>query len=317
MTFCGMSSCRLAARPSRECVTTLITGAGGLLGSHLAARCARDGRVVAVDRRPWWGDTSAESIVGDLLTPGWIEQVVADAAPQVILHCAAMVDLEACERDPLQADLINATLTRRIARATPAGSLFVYISTDGLFDGRESWMTEQTLPCPRTVYGRSKIHGEWETQLATRDHLILRTNFFGWSSGRKVSSAEWLFAALERQTRITMFDDFHFTPIYVVPMVEAVCALIARGARGVVHVAGADRVTKFDFAMAMAEVAALDPSAVLRGSMRDAGLLADRPSDMSLHSGRCVDLTGHPVPSVRDGLRQFVADRHRPLSARF
>lgn len=298
-------------------MTTLITGAGGLLGSHLAARFSREGRVVAVDRRPWWGDTPADSVVGDLLTPGWIEQVVAETAPQVIIHCAAMVDLEACERDPQQADLVNATLTRRIARATPPGSLCVYISTDGLFDGRESWMTEQTLPCPRTVYGRSKIHGEWETQLATPDHLIVRTNFFGWSSGRKVSSAEWLFAALERQTRITMFDDFHFTPIYVVPLVETLCALIGKGARGVVHVGGADRVTKYDFAMAMAEVAALDAAAVRRGSLRDAALTADRPADMSIDSRRCAALTGRIQPSMRDGLTQFVADRHRPLSARF
>lgn len=312
-----MSSCRSAAPPSPDLVTTLITGAGGLLGSHLAARFSRDGRVVAVDRRPWWGDTPADSVVGDLLTPGWIEQVIGDAAPQVILHCAAMVDLEACERDPHQAELVNAALTRRVARAAPTGCLVVYISTDGLFDGRESWMTEQTLPCPRTAYGRSKIHGEWETQLATPDHLIIRTNFFGWSSGRKVSSAEWLFAALERRTRITMFDDFHFTPIYVVPFVDAVHALSARQARGVVHVAGADRVTKYDFAMALADVAGLDPSAVLRGSMRDATLVADRPADMSLSSSRCSMLIGATAPSVRDGLRQFVTDRHRPLNARF
>lgn len=297
-------------------MTTLITGAGGLLGSHVAARCAQDGHVVAVDRRPWWGDTPAESAAGDLLDPGWIEGVITRAQPNVIVHCAAMVDLEACERNPAQAEAVNAGLTRRIARSAPAGCLVVYISTDGLFDGREPWRTESSLPCPRTTYGRTKIHGEWETQLATPDHLIVRTNFFGWSSGRKTSSAEWLFGALERRDPITMFDDFHFTPIYVAHFVRALAALIARRATGIFHVAGADRVTKYDFAMAMAAAAQLDASRVQRGSMRDAMLTADRPADLSLNSDRYTALTGTPVPTVADGVRQFLADRHRPLSAR-
>ncbi len=298
-------------------MTVLITGAGGLLGSHLAARFASSARVIAVDRRAWWGDTPAESVVGDLLTPGWIEGVVADARPDVIIHCAAMVDLEACERDPILADEVNGLLTRRIARAAPAGCLVVYISTDGLFDGRATWMTETTVPCPRTAYGRSKVRGEWEVQLATPAHLIARTNFFGWSSGRKASSAEWLFTALEQRTPVTMFDDFHFTPLYVSSFVTSLHTLITRQARGIVHVAGADRVTKYDFALALAAAAGFDGSAVRRGSMRDAVLLADRPADMSLNSDLCAALTGEPAPALQDGLRRFLEDRHRPLSHRF
>lgn len=297
-------------------MSVLITGAGGLLGSHLTAAFARDTHVVAVDRRPWWGDVPAESAAGDLLEPGWIEDLLASARPELVVHCAAMVDVDACEQAPDRADLINAQLTRRIARALPAGAVLVYISTDGLFDGRQPWVDERVAPNPRTAYGRSKLHGEREVRAATDDHLILRTNFFGWSSGRKKTSAEWAFDALEQRTPVTMFDDFYFTPLYVVEFTRALRALLERRARGVVHVGGADRVTKYTFASMLAEAAGFDTSSLRRGSMRDANLLADRPADMSLASNRLTALTGLAPSSLQDGIRQFVADRQRPLSAR-
>lgn len=297
-------------------MTTLITGAGGLLGSHVTAAAARRGDVVAVDRRPWWGEAPAESAVGDLLEPGWIEDVVTRAAPSLIVHCAAMVDVDACERDPGLAERMNGLLTRRIAGAAPEGCMVVYISTDGLFDGTRPWASEETLPCPRTTYGRSKLRGEWELQLAAREYLILRTNFYGWSSGRKLSSGEWLYRALANGQEITTFDDFFFTPMYVVDFVERMWALIGRRACGIVHVAGADRLSKHDFAMALAAAAGFSTGAMRRGRIEDAGLLADRPRDMSLASRRLGELAGLKAPACRDGLRRFVADRERPLLAR-
>lgn len=301
-------------------MTTLVTGAGGLLGSHVTTVAASRGRTIAVDRRPWWGDAAVESVAGDLLEPGWIQQVIADAAPSLIVHCAAMVDVDACEGDPALAEHINGLLPRSIAAAAPAGCKVVYISTDGLFDGQQRDATEERLPCPRTAYGRSKLRGEWEMQLATPNHLIVRTNFFGWSSGRKRTSAEWLFKALEDGQPITMFDDFFFTPMYVVDFVERLWALVDRDARGIVHVAGADRLSKHEFAIALAEAAGLSTSAVSRGRIADAALAADRPRDMSLKSVRFESLTGLAAPSCRDGLRRFAADRgsslrHRMLPA--
>jgi dTDP-4-dehydrorhamnose reductase len=297
-------------------VTTLITGAGGLLGAHLVASAAMRGRVVAVDRRPWWGDTPAESRNGDLLEPGWIEAIIAEVAPTTIVHCAAMVDVDGCEEDPGLAERLNGVLTKRVARSAPPGCLVVYISTDGLFDGTRPWSTEATLPCPRTVYGRSKLRGEWEVQLATQDHLLLRTNFFGWSSGRKRSSAEWLFQALVRAEPVTMFEDFFFTPLYVVDFVERLWALVDRRARGIVHVGGADRLSKHAFAIAMAETAGLSTRAVRRGRIADAPLVADRPHDMSLATVRPELLSGMTPPSCLAGLRRFVADRGTSLAVR-
>ena len=295
----------------------LITGSCGLVGSHLVAALSRSHEVVGTDRHPWWGDRPATGIHGDLRAPGFVTDVMASVMPDVVIHCAAMVSVDACEEAPALAYVNNADVTRSIARAAPPGSLVVSVTTDGIFKGDSPFATEAQPPCPRTVYGRSKLHGEWEVQQATDNHLIVRTNFFGWSSGLKQTSAEWLYHALKTGEEITLFDDFFFTPIYVVHFVERLQRFIDGGHRGVFHLCGEERVSKYEFGMWMAEVAGFSTANLRRGSIEKAPLKAPRPRDMSLSCERYRGLVGGDVTSCREGLRCFIVDHGRPLSARF
>lgn len=293
-----------------------VTGACGLLGSHVMAALADGHRMVGADRHPWWGDRPATVLTGDLQDAAHRSAFLAEARPDVLIHCAAMVTVDGCEAHPADAYAVNATVTRELARAVPRGCLVVYVSTDSVFKGDRPFATEHDLPCPRTVYARSKLHGEWEVQLATANHVIVRTNFYGWSSGRKSSSAEWLYGALRDAQPITLFDDFFFSPIYVTDLIDRLVALIERGERGLFHVAGRDRVSKFEFGSLMANAAGLSMARATRGSIDAAGLAAERPKEMSIASGRLGELQMDP-PGCADGLRRFVSDRSRRLSERF
>lgn len=293
-----------------------ITGACGLLGAHLAAAFSARHRVVGFDRHPWWGTRSIELHHGDLADAKAREAFLADARPDILVHCAAMVNVDAGEERPADAYLANGTLTGLVARGVPPHCRVVYVTTDGIFRGDTPMQRETDLPCPRTVYGRSKLQGEWETQLATDRHLIIRTNFFGWSSGAKGTSAEWLYHALESGEPITLFDDFWFTPIYVLDLVERILALIAGQYTGIFHVVGSERVSKYQFGMQLAAAAGFRAGHVLRGSIADARLRAPRPRDMSLSSEKIASTLGHPAPDCRGGLTRFLADRGRPIEAR-
>lgn len=295
----------------------LITGACGLLGAHITAALSRRHNIIGIDRHPWWGDQPAKVLIGELTSPGFIIDAVAKVAPDILIHCAAMVDVDACERDPERAYACNADITRDIARAVPASCLFVYIMTDGIFMGDTPFATEEFLPSPRTVYGRSKLHGEWNVKQATDNHLIVRTNFYGWSSGRKQTFAEWLYHSFDRGQPITLFDDFFFTPIYVVDLVVRLRLLIEGGHRGTFHLCGKERVSKYQFGTLMAKAAGLSTKSVRQGSIGKAVLVAPRPKDMSLSSGRFQRLTGVDLPECMAGLERFVVDRGRPLGARF
>lgn len=295
----------------------LITGACGLLGSHLMAGLSRQHDVVGVDRHPWWGDEPLEVLSSDLQAPGAVEQVIASAAPSIVIHCAALVNVDACEQDPSAAYDANALLTRRLVRALPPKSLMVYMSTDGVFQGDTPFLTEQEAPAPRTVYGRSKVQGEQEVAKATANHLIIRTNFYGWSSGRKTTAGEWLYQALDTGQPITLFTDFFFTPLYVADLAERIGWLVNGAYRGTLHLAGRDRLSKYDFGRLMAQAAGFSMDRVRQGVMKEMPSMAPRPRDMSLSSRRFVEVTGGEVPGARSGLQRFIADRRRPLSARF
>jgi dTDP-4-dehydrorhamnose reductase len=297
--------------------TILVTGACGLLGAHVVAALSSDHRMVGIDRHSWWGSRPLDVVSGDLLSDTFVTETVRRVAPSIVVHCAAMVDVDACERQPDLAEACNARMTRTLVRAAGPDALFVYITTDGIFQGDRPFMTEADAPNPRTVYGWSKLHGEQEVQAAGDNHLIVRTNFYGWSSGRKKTSAEWLYRALVAGEAITGFMDFYFTPIYVVDFVERLRMLMASRHRGVFHLCGADRVSKYDFATTLAAEAALSTAGIGRGSIETANLVAPRPKDMSLSSEKFCRSIGAAVPGCTEGIRRFLAHRQVGLEDRF
>lgn len=297
-----------------------ITGSSGLLGAHLAAGLMKKKHdVLGMDRHDWWGEETLNTRVGDLLDPAFLDAVLSSFVPDVLIHCAGTTDVDTCQKAPDAAMKFNAGLTRELVQRVSASCRFVYISTDSIFHGDSQFWKETDAPSPCNVHGATKLEGEREAAKHT-DHLILRTNFYGWSSGRKKTSAEWMFNAIRNGEAITLFDDFFFTPIYAADMVPLVSMLIERKARGVFHTAGRDRVSKYEFGETMAAAMGMPlmPSAnVSRGSLANAKLMAPRSSDISLCTKKICDELGVAVPGCREGIERFLADRTRPLEQRF
>ncbi len=294
----------------------LVTGASGLLGAHIAAGFAASHQVTGADRNAWWGDRPLPFLKCDLNEPAAVRDAMAATRPDAVIHCAGLADVDACERNPDLAFLTNVVLTRNLVSETPSGCLFVYISTDSVFSGDSRFWPEDHKPAPRNVYARSKLQGEEEAR-KLRDHLIIRTNFYGWSSGRKKTSAEWLYRALAAGEAITLFEDFYFTPIYAPDLVRILGTVIDRGARGVLHLAGRDRVSKYSFGETMARLMGVSMKNVRRGSILESNLSATRSTDISLNTQRARDLSGGDMPGCEEGLKRFLADKDRPLSRRW
>lgn len=295
----------------------LITGACGLLGAHLAAHLASSHEVIGLDRNPWWGKRPLQVRPGDLAQPGWIESQIKELKLAWVIHCAALANVDRCEQEPALAEQMNSEMTRRIARTVQGPTRILYISTDGVFHGDRPFAFESWAPTPRTVYGRTKRQGELAVEQHAPDHLIVRTNFYGWSSGRKKTAGEWLEEALRERKEITLFHDFYFTPLYVVDLVERLKALMESGLRGTFHLAGKDRVSKYEFGSRLAECAGYSMDHVRRGSIDDAGFPAPRPKDMSLSSERFEQLTGIPASGCDEGIRRFITQRGVCLEERF
>lgn len=295
----------------------LVTGASGLLGAHLAELLSRRHAVTGVDRHPWWGNRPIPVVNGDLTDPGFARKAAQEAAPEAVVHCAALVDVELCEREPARARAMNVEATRLLAEAAGPKCLFIYISTDAVFSGGKSLWKEEDAPAPLSVYARSKLEGERAAREAAPRHLVVRTNFYGWGSGRKPTFGEWMYDSLEKGKPITLFSDVHFTPIYVGDLAERIALLVSADKTGLYHLGGAERVSKAEFGLKMAELAGFPAPQVRIGSVEESPLKAPRAKDSSLDSSRFVRETGAALPGCASGLRRFLREKATPLSERF
>lgn len=226
-----------------------------------------------------------------------------DEAPDVVVNCTGLTNVDQCEREPDRAALLNTVVARRLAEASSAaGARFIQISTDHLWNGTQPMTPETVSPAPINAYARTKADGEAAVQDADPNALIVRTNFFGPSLPWRLSFNDWLQSELTQGNRVTAFSDVFFTPVASDLLSDMIIDLNHRAATGIFHLAGSDRISKAEFALRYAKRAGLDDSLIERGSIRDVDLYAPRPSDMSLDCSKAARILGHPMPSLDESL---------------
>jgi dTDP-4-dehydrorhamnose reductase len=145
-------------------VKILVTGAKGMLGRTLVPSLEKH-EVLPVDIEEM-----------DILEEIEINRVFSQFRPDAVVHCAAMTDVDGCEKSPHLAMAINGTASGNIAKASQEyGSRMIAISTDYVFNGNlERPYLELDPTAPETAYGRSKLAGERLIQQNCEDHLIMR-----------------------------------------------------------------------------------------------------------------------------------------------
>lgn len=213
-----------------------ITGAGGLIGNHLiqtARENAPVGRVI--------GLTRAEL---DLLNCAAVEKRFQQEQPGVIIHCAAISKSPACQTHPELARKVNVEVTKHLAELA-TDSTFVFFSTDLVFDGRKGSYTETDSPNPLSVYAETKVMAEQVVAKHPR-HLIIRTSLNGGTSptGDRGFNEDMRRAWSTGRT-MTLFTDEYRAPIHARETALAVWELITHDATGVFHIAGSERLSRW------------------------------------------------------------------------
>lgn len=282
----------------------LITGASGLLGHGLCRHLVDQGhRVTAICNEHKVGVAGVNVVHLDLRDSGSLVELVQHTQPDVALHAAGITDVDQCEQDEALAFYLYADVAEQLATfCRECGSGFIYISTDHLWDGTKANVDENEPPCPLNAYARSKVAGEELVRAAYPEALIVRTNFVGRGPSWRSSFSDWIDASLRRKEQITGFTDVWFTPIPVDALCTAIIDLVEGSASGTFHVAGRERLSKYDFAVRYAASAGLDTSLVLPGRLAEAGLAAPRPLDMSLSVAKAEAYLGRDMPTLEEGL---------------
>ncbi len=285
----------------------LVTGVTGLLGSALMREALSSYDVWGWARRPHATPLPCRFEAVDLLDEAAARRAAEAARPDVVIHAAALTSVDECESDPSAATAANVGGTRHLLEALRGHACrFVFISTDAVFDGRRGGYTENDAPAPLHIYGRTKLAAE-ETVLADRpEALVTRTAFYGWNILPKESLGEWVLGRLRAGETVPGFTDLLFSPLLANHLARLLLTLTGSKASGVLHLASADGCSKFDFAVRLAAVFGFPPGRIVPRICGTGRLVAARPQNVTLNAGRAATMLGRPLPTIEEGLREFL-----------
>lgn len=290
----------------------LVTGASGLLGLNFAL--AVDGKthqVTGVDNRNPLGWVNFKTRQADLTEKGMIDRLLEDIKPDVILHCAAMANVDDCEKHPADAENINAHFPGKLARTAMKHHVkLVHISTDAVFDGQKGNYLETDEPNPLSVYARTKRDGEINVLDANPDALVARVNFYGWSISGTRSLAEFFVNNLAAGRTVKGFTDVLFCPMMVLDLATTLVEAVEHDLKGIFHCVGPQGMSKYDFGVAIARQFGFDENLVIPASVTDGGLTAARSPNLTLATNKLTEALGHPLPTFDQGLAKFY-DQYR------
>ena len=269
----------------------VVLGAAGQLGREVVDELRRRGtEVLAADRNR-----------ADLRDTDGTAALAAEFGARTVYNCAAYTDVDGCESDLDRAMEVNGKAPGRLAAALPSNCRLIHISTDYVFDGLgHRPYREGDATSPRTVYGRSKLHGE--PGVLDAGGLVVRTSWVFGPEGRNFVSA--IASRIGEGAPARVVSDQVGCPTYAPYLATALVDLARVGTSGIVHYCNAPAVSWHGFALAIADTLGLSvpitpiPSSELTRP-------AVRPAYSVLDTSRFETLVNRGIEPWRPGLDDY------------
>ncbi len=281
-----------------------VTGASGMLGTSLVAHLSEKHKVFATSRSKGIEGDNIEWDCFDLTDIKLLNQWLDKVKPNVVIHCAAIVNVDLCEENVELATELHVETTKAMADylGSSDGRL-IYISTDSVFDGeKQGAYSESDLENPLNVYAKTKLMGEKPVQ-SMNNGLVLRVNIIGWTQEGGTSFAEWILKSLIGNAPLSLFYDVYFSPLHVDNLSLIVGKIIERPIFGLHHCASSDSISKYDFGKKMAETFQLSNENINRVSVDSIEFKANRPKNMALSVKKISSALVYDIPNVIDTIK--------------
>lgn len=275
-----------------------VTGSGGLIGSHLI----RTAPQYAPERQvhPW---TRAALDLTDFAA---VKRAFKEYPPDAIIHCAALSRSGACQENPALAELMNVTVTEHLSRLAERIP-FIFFSTDLVFDGRKGRYSETDSVNPLSTYAETKVKAE-ACVLRNPLHTVVRTSLnTGVSPTGNKSFTEEMRQQWQRGEAVKLFTDEFRSPIPASVTARAVWELLTRRVTGLLHLAGVERLSRWQIGRA---VATRNPGLQCRIeslSIKDF-VGTPRPADTTLNCSKVEAHLSFQLPALTIWMRENPAE---------
>ncbi|HTX60701.1 MAG TPA: SDR family oxidoreductase, partial [Methanobacterium sp.] len=223
----------------------------------------------------------------------------------LVVHSAALTNVDYCEDHQDEAHKINAQGTLNMVKACEkADSKLVYVSTDFVFDGTEGLYSEDHETRPLSYYGISKLKGEEFVQESDVNYAIVRVSvLYGWHTN--FNYVTWVINELKAENQINIVTDEYNSPTYADNAAEAILKIFTKDKRGIYHIAGDERINRFEFARNIAKVFELDKTLIKPIKSEDLIRKAQRPLDSSLSVEKAKNDLDVKLLNTKDGLKEM------------
>lgn len=291
----------------------VITGSNGLLGQKLVKlfRGKNEFEVHALSR----GENRLLDKQGyhyheaDLLNEAFLNTILTGIQPDVIIHTAAMTNVDACELRKEECDRMNVEVVGNVVRFCKDNHVYlVHLSTDFIFDGKKgSTYKEEDQPHPVNHYGLSKLKSEMIIRESGVAHAILRTILvYGVVDGNDRSNIVlWVKNALEKGQEIRVVTDQLRMPTYAEDLAEACWLAVQHSAKGVFNVSSNTLMSIYEIALAVAGVFDLDKDLIKPVPTSALKLPAERPWGTGFDLEKSINELNLPSYSFVDRLQVF------------
>jgi dTDP-4-dehydrorhamnose reductase len=289
----------------------LVIGSNGLLGQKVAELLIRGSNygitLASVEAAPVRDLLSAEYVQMDITSRKEVREVVGSSNPDVIINCAAMTNVDACETERELAWKINVNGVENIIDAARKNATRVFhVSSDYVFDGKTGPYSEDDRPAPLSYYGKSKLASENALLACDIPFFIARTMvLYGFAGGVKANFALWLIQSLRDRQKVRVVDDQYGNPTLVDDLAFGIIRAMEMGRTGIYNLAGRDIISRYEFAQKLAQVFHLDASLIQPIKTSQLHQPAARPLKSGLITLKAEVELGYKPSTAEEGLRML------------
>lgn len=286
----------------------VVTGSSGMLGSNLVKTLVEKGKyeVYALDINDKIKIDGSNFIKIDLTDTNSVNEILSNIMPDIIIHCAALVDVDYCEMHKEKCYNIHVIATKNLVDFSKGKDIkFIYISTDAVYGSKEGNFKEGDSLNPINYYAETKILAEKIVQEII-DFIVLRVNIYGinFQEG-KLSLVEWFIDKLKKKEQITGFKDVIFNPITVNNLSEIIIETIEKDIKGIINIGGSENINKYDFGKKVAKIFNLDASLIKSGTSDEINFIAKRPKNTTLDINKAKKMFDTKLLNIDEGLKEI------------
>jgi dTDP-4-dehydrorhamnose reductase len=273
----------------------LVTGASGFLGWNICRALQNEWEVYGVVFSHPIQIPGATTVRADLIEFSEVKKLFKALQPDAVIHAAALAQPNACQADPAASKKINVDASLHMAGLCADDQIpCAFTSTDLVFNGLNPPYTEESPPCPVSVYGEHKVLAEEAMfKQYPRVALCRLPLMFGFGGPVAASFMQGWAHAMREGRELKLFVDEYRTPVSAQTAARGL-SLALGNVQGLLHLGGRERVSRYEFGLRLRDALDLPHATITACYQKDVPMAAPRPVDVSLDSSKAYALGFRP-----------------------